>query len=381
MRNILYFTVIILVILISSTAHAFYFTAKGSGAIIDGNTAEAARIAYESAHRRAVTKAMRNVIKLGTEDETAFNRKKSQLLKGPFPYVKGEKEINRQMIGSGLTIEIQIDVDLNELKKYLGRNGVLAGQAHKANKGEFPAIVVIINEDIGGKNNPNPYSARVIRQFLIDNEFEVVDERLMEKSINHDRAVQALYNNDIKSAQAVALQYGAGVVVTGRASAQKSGIQSGSMTVQGASITLEAIKADSAKILASASAEGHYPHINTLTGSQKALEEAAGKAASLLVEGITAGLKSTSQSVLVSVSDINYQQLTVLKQIFERDFPQISYIKQKSFNGRVSKLDITVDGSVAAFTDTLARHNFGTFKLEVINFSPDKVDLVLQMKN
>ncbi len=356
------------------------FTGKGSAVVVGDDKLSAVKLAYQAALKKSVSEAMKSLIQKGTEDEVNFNLKRSELLQGPFEFITEEEQISNYMDGQFLTIVLRISVDRNKLSRYLGQKGVLATQSKKKKQQEFPSVMTLISEELNGQINYSPYSSVVVNQALLDKSFDVVDEKLVQKSIKHDQAVQALLNNDPKAAQALALQYGSGMLVSGRAVAQQSAIESGGMKAYGANVTLNAIRADTGQVMATASADGAYPHINMITGSKKAVEEAAKKAVDDLIEKIEKGFESSSESVEVTISNITYPQMVILKKILMRDFEEISSIKQKSFSGQIAKLDIQSDSSATTLSEKIALKDFGTFMLNVLNCSPGKIDLNLKMK-
>jgi len=357
------------------------FTGEGSAFVVDNDKVGAVKLAYQAALKKAVSNAMESLIRKGSKDESNFNLKKAELLKGPFDFVIKEEQISNTLEGQRQTIMIRIDVDERLLTRYLGQKGILATQNEERKREEFPSAMILVTEELNGQVNYSPYSSTVIQQALLDKNFDVVDEKIVEKNIKHDQAVQAMISGDLRAAQAMALQYGSGMLVTGRAVAQQSAIESGGMQAYGANITLEAVEADTGRVMATASADGTYPHINAMTGSRKAVEGAAQKAIDDLIKKIEKGFETSSESVEISVSAITFAQLAVFKKILKRDFQEISAIKQKSFNGQVAKLDIKIDSGTTDFIERVALKDFGTFKLKVLNFSPGKVDFILRMND
>jgi len=355
------------------------FIGRGKAVVINKDRGTATKIAYQSAKKKALTEAMRSFIYQGRKDEVNFNRKKPQLLKGPFPYIQSERQVSNNLQGKLLNIAVEIKVDMKGLERFLGKEGVLVTENKQKKKSEFPDIMVIISEEISGTINTVPYTTALISDYLIKKEFEVIDENIVRKNISQEQAVQAVSGN-MAAANAVALQYGAGIILTGKTAVQQSSLKFGGMQSYGANITLRAIKADTGDVLAAASADGSFPHINAMTGSRKAAEQAARKAVQKIVKDLENSLESTSNGIIITINPVNYKQLAIFKKILKRDFQDISGMKQKSFISKVAKLDIQYEGGIAYFADEVALKDFGTFTLEVIQFSPGKIDLKLQMK-
>ena len=355
------------------------FVGKGAAVVIHDDKEGAETLAHDAARRRALTEAMRSLLQKGQKDEMNFNRLKPQLLKGPFPYVNDEAVILSEQQGKMLNVEVAVSVDMKKLKQHLGREGVLVTEYKERKKSEFPAVMVLITEEISGHVNTVPYTTAVVSNYLIKNGYEVLDERIVQKNITQEQAIQAANGNQA-TANAVALQYGSGIVITGKTAVQQSALKSGGMQAYGANITLRATKADTGDVLATASADGSFPHINAMIGSRKAAEEAAKKAIVSMVRNLEESMESSSNDIVVTISPINYKQLAIIKKILKRDFESISTIRQKSFVGKIAKIDVQIEGSITEFVDKIALRDFGSFTLDVLQFSPGKVDLGLRLK-
>jgi hypothetical protein len=356
------------------------FTGNGTALAIAGNEVDAEKLAYQAALKKAVSNAMESLIQKGTKDEINFNLKRHQLLREPYPFVKSQKTLSKNRDGKLLNIRMAVEIDQKKLSRFLEKEGVLAHKTIQRRKADFPSVMVILVEEISGSINTFPYSSRVIVDAFVKGNYEVVDETTIRKSIKHDQAVQGVLRGDSKAALAVALQYGAGMLITGKAVSQKAALKSGAMQPYTANIALQAIQADSGRIIASAAAEGSYPHISSVTGSKRAIEDASRKAVDQLLKDIEKGLEYSEETILTSISGINYAQLAILKKILVRDFETISSIKQKSFAGSVAKLNLKINTSPEAFSESVVLKDFGTFRLDVVSFSPRKIDFVLKMK-
>jgi hypothetical protein len=290
-----------------------------------------------------------------------------------------EVEILSEQQGRMLNVQVAVSVDMKKLKRHLGREGVLVTEYKQKKKSEFPAVMVIITEEISGNVNTVPYTTAVVSNHLIKNGYEVLDEMIVQKNITQEQAIQAA-NGNRAAANAVALQYGSGIVITGKTAVQPSGVKSGGMQAYGANTTLKATKADTGDVLATASADGSYPHINAMTGSRKAAEEAAQKAIVSMVKNLEKSMESSRNDIVMTISPINYKQLAIIKKILRRDFENLSKIRQKSFVGKIAKIDVQIEGSITDFVDNIALKDFGSFTLDVLQFSPGKIDLGLKLK-
>lgn len=363
-----------------ASSESITFTGKGTALVIAGDEFGAEELAQKAALKKAVSNAMESLIQKGTKDEINFNLKRTKLLKEPYPFVKSKKTLSKSRDGKLLNLRMAIEIDQKKLSRFLEKEGVLAHQTIQRRKADFPSVMVILVEEVSGSVNTFPYSSRVIVDALVKRNYDVVDETAIRKSIKHDQAVQGVLRGDSKAALAVALQYGAGMLITGKAVSQKASLKSGAMQPYMANVALQAIQADSGRVIASAAAEGSYPHISSVTGSKRAIEDASRKAVDQLLKDIEKGLEYSEETILTSISGISYAQLAILKKILVRDFETISSIKQKSFAGSVAKLNLKINTSPEAFSESVVLKDFGTFRLDVVSFSPRKIDFVLKMK-
>ena len=359
------------------------FSGNGSAIVIEGDQNRAEKLAHQSALRKAVSQAIESVIQKGTKEELQYQVKKSDLLKEPYPYLVSQKVIESAVEGKLLTVSIEIQVDSEALIRFLGQQGILAERIEEEKRKELPLIMVLVGEEINGKEHRPSFCGTMLTKSLLDEGFSLVDEEAIKQSIQHDKAVQSLLRGNQKAAAAMALQYGAGIVITGRAIVTKSELKSGAMQVHGANVTLQALHADSGEIFASAIGDGSYPHVNMVTGSQKAIEEATQKALKSLLEDFQQQLETSASTILVSISGITYEQLAYLKKILRETtrFPDLTDIQQKSFQGQVAKLQFTITNSPQEFADHLATYDFQKFALNVLSYSPRKIDFVLKLKS
>jgi len=359
------------------------FSGSGTAIVIEGNQANAENLAHHSAMRKAVAKTIEGIIEKGTKEELQYNVKKAELLKPPYPFVENQKTVQSKVEGKLLTVSVDIQVNLDALTRYLGQHGILVGRTEERKRQELPVIMVLVGEEINGREHRPSFCGNMLTKILLDEDFSLVDEEAIQQSIQHDKAVQSLLRGNTKAAAAMAMQYGAGIVISGRAVVTKSDMKSGPMQVHGASVVLRAFHADSGEIFASATGNGSYPHINRLTGSQKAVEEATQQAARSLLKDLQEKLEHAGSTLLVSISGITYQQLAYLKKILREQtrFPDLAAIQQKSFQGNVAKLQFTITNSPQDFADHLATYDFKKFSLNVLSYSSRKIDFALKLKS
>lgn len=380
MKKILQIMFIVGIFSFVSNVYAKDYKGEGKAVIINGNQKEALKLALTSAIKKSVSAAMEELIK-DSGDQKKYYLNKGELLKKEFDFIDNQNVIDQKQEGKFLSIKTNISINEAKLKSFLEKEGVLISKRKENKKNEFPAIMVVNIEELNGNINKIPYSSRIIRDTLRKKGFEIVDESVLRKSLMQDKAIQAVVAGDLKAAQSIALQNQAGILITGRSVVTASAMKSGGMQVYGANVNLEAVKSDSGSIIASGSGDSSYPHINSEIASKNALEAAAQKAVDQLIKGLESSLEEFNDSMIVSISGLNFEQLAIIKQILKRDFKEIDNLKQITFLGDIAKLQIKVKINASEFADNIALKDFGTFKLKVLNYSSSKLDLKLQTKN
>lgn len=359
------------------------FQGIGTAVVISGDKDSAVKIAQQAALQKAISQAMESQIQKGTKEELKYNVNRQGLLKGPFSFITQQRVLKTEIQGKLLKVFVGIHVDSNRLLQYLGQQGILAHRMEQRKRKEFPPIMVLVSEEISGKEHTPSFSRNILSKTLLENQFELVDEQAIAHSIEHDKAVQSLLKGNQRAAVAMALQYGAGIIISGRATVHKAALKSAGMQVYGANVVLQAYHTDSAEIFASASADGTYPHIHMLAGSRKAIEEATDKALKSLLKDFQRQFETSESKLLVSISGITFRQLEYLKRILKDPgrFPSLSDIKPKSYQAKVAKLQFTITNSPQEFIDEMATYDFGKFALDVLSYAPRKIDFALRIKS
>jgi len=353
------------------------FTGIGQAVIIESDEASAGEIAQRAARSQALNQAMDSYVAAGQVDRHQYNLKKGEILRVGQNFITGERVISRDVQGSLFQVSLEIEVDMDALGRALGLRGLATREQLERKRRDKPTAVVIVAEEINGALNSFPYSVKVIQERLLDQEYPLIDKTSASRAAKNDQAVPAVLNHDLGSARAVALQFDAGLMITGRAVVQKSAIQAGGMQSFGANVVLSAIAPDTGRVLASSSAAGSYPHVNAITGSRLAVEEATAKAIDQLLLKIEQQAHDLGTPLRLTISDINFQQLAILKKILQKEFPQVASIDTRGFAGDIARLDVELAGSTVEFSEALALKDFGGFRLKVLSQSNEKLDVVL----
>lgn len=361
-------------LLLNLPAEADVFLGLGQAVLVNDDRASAQELALKVARSDALGKAMEAYVANAGVDKHRFNIKKGELLAGGRAFVRDERLTSARFESPLLRVELELDIDMMLLERALGGEGLISSERAASRKQARPRTMVLVAEEINGGMNSFPYSAQIIQKQLLSADYEVVDSTAAKAVNAHDQAVLAVFNNDSASARAMALRFDAGMTITGRAVVQKSALSAGGMQSYGANVALTAIQSDTGRVLASATESGTYPHVNAITGSRLAIEEASQKAIAELLAKLAATDQQLATDVRLNIDGVNYEQLAILKQLLERDFPSLISMKTLGFGGDVARLQLALGSSSSEFAEALARKNFGSFKLRVLSQSNAKID-------
>ncbi len=166
------------------------FSGSGTAIVIEGNQSNAENLARHSALRKAVAQAIEGVIEKGTKEELQYNVKKSELLKSPYPFVEAQKTLQSKVEGKLLTVVVDIQVNIDTLTRYLGQHGILVGRTEKRKRQELPVIMVLVGEEINGKEHRPSFCGNMLTKMLLEEEFSLVDQDAIQQSIKDDKGVQ-----------------------------------------------------------------------------------------------------------------------------------------------------------------------------------------------
>jgi len=129
------------------------FMGTGTAVVLGDDQDSAISLAQPSAVRKAVSQAIESMIQKGTKEELQYNIKRQELLKGPFPFVTDQRVVGSERQGKLLRISVEIQVDSEALLQFLGQQGILAHRMEQRKRKELPPIMVLVTEEINGKEH------------------------------------------------------------------------------------------------------------------------------------------------------------------------------------------------------------------------------------
>ncbi len=354
-------------------------TVVGVGSILNNDMAAARDQAIDDAMRKAVQQALGTFIKSETLVQN-YQLVDDRILSWSAGYVK-KYDIVREGKVPIDTYEVQMraTVNLSELRL---DDDALAALIEKEN----PRVMVMIAEQNIGETNYLRYfdvdlsaAETAIIEVFRSKGFEVVDQAQAKENQQRDIILSALDGN-AKSAAAIAAALQAEMIITGKAIAKvATGFNMGGMKSCQANLTTRIVSADDAKIIATASENAAYPHIDEVTGGTMAIQKAAKKCAETLVTKVAAEAQKrfyNTTTVNLRVQGYrNYSELQKFSNTLKYYLRGVKEVFQRSAAGGYANFDIKIVGNAKQLARELGNKKLSPFIVEVTGATANRVDI------
>ena len=332
--------------------------------------------AIEQAKREAVATGIGMLLISETEIEN-FQLKRDQIITRANGFVKNWHELSSSVEIDGthrVKIEAEVTAMFDEMIKDQMALQLLLQWLKK------PRFMVVLEEDNMGDKG-SIVATTEINRVLKDKGFDVVSAQ-QTKAILHQREALMAIDGDPVAAVAIATQYQAEIVVTGRARATKGegmGKMLGGMTSGQAVISASVIRTDTGDILATDTEEGKKVHISPETAGAEALTEAAGKLSDLLIAQAIKGWgleQSNVKTVVLHIEGIEMRsQKNAVIQELEDEIAFVSSVNQRQFGGGILELGVDISATTDDLADELDGRSFGDFRLVITGETPNTLTL------
>jgi hypothetical protein len=352
---------------------------EGVAAIVNKAVAPARDKAIDDALRKAVEQAVGTMVTSDTLTEQ-YKVITDKILAQTAGYVQRYKVLSEKAEGDLYRVKIQAEVARGNLQNDLRALGLLHVQAEK------PKVMVILEEKVMGVFGTTAFedvgqAESTLIERLLASGFNVVDPQTVKANLSRDQALRIL-EGDNNAAAAAGLQYGAQIVITGRAFSKNAGGRILNTQLQSLQATLQAraILTDSAKIISSRSEQGRQAHIDEVQGGALAIRQAMQRMAEPMINDILAQWRSevygrSREVTLVITSLVSYRHLSAIKTFLEKEMQGIRSINQRSFIAGNAELMVDYGGKASNIADELANRKFTGFRLEPTNVTPSRVDV------
>lgn len=360
--------------------------AKGLGAIIGGDQAKAADDALASALRSAVEQVVGTMVQSNVLVEN-YQVVEDQIYSRTQGYVKSYQVLSQTPRDNTIMeVTVRAIVKKSNLENDLNAIGLLIQQKNK------PRIMVLVDE----KNMDSHYyydhydlntTANQLTNKFLEKGFTFVDKEVVLRKLQRE-SVQAALDGDTRSAESIARESGAEVLIMGKAVAKEASggpavlRQSGMVSCQ-ATLNLRAVRADDGTIIAVTSQQAPAVHVDNVTGGTQALTKAADLAANDLTTKI---LKVWQQDVYsgttiqMRVMEVpSFADLSKFRDMLKTHVRGVQNVYQREYSGGTALLDLDVRANASQVADELGRKDFSPYRVQVVNFSQNYLVIKLNL--
>lgn len=362
--------------------------AKGIGAIIGGDEAKARDDALASALRNAVEQVVGTMIESSVLVDN-YQVVEDRIYSRTTGYVTGYQIMNEGRRSDTIyDMAVQATVKKANLEADLAAIGILIGRKNK------PRVMVVVEErnmdhhSWGAWVDLNTTETELTNRLMAKG-FTFVDRGVALRKVESD-ALLAAIGGDAATAQAIARESGAEVLILGKAvSKAASGgarvVREAGLVSCQATVNLRAVRADDGRILGTVTQQAAAVHIDQMTGGTQALIKASEPAVETLTKQILAAWSAdvySSASVQMRVLEVDsFNDLIQFKNLLTANIRGIQNIYQRDFSGRSAVLDMDVRGDANQVASELAGKDFSPFDVEVVSVSQNAIAVKLHRRN
>jgi hypothetical protein len=240
-----------------------------------------------------------------------------------------------------------------------------------------PRFMVFLHEDIGGQQETT-YAETEIGRLMGERGFDIVSRQQTSALQQRSTELALLTEQDVNKAIAIAAEFGAEIIVTGRADVNLlTGATLGNRKSGQANLTAQVIRTDNAQILAQNTFHGKRTHIEAETAGMLAIKDAAQQLANYLMrETIHRWSKEQAgaRAVSLRINGVKYAQRSKIEKHIKAQ-RGVQSVDRRSFTSGVAVLAVQYEGMIEDLGGVLDGHEFGGFSLEIIGDSPNGFEL------
>jgi hypothetical protein len=259
---------------------------------------------------------------------------------------------------------------------------MLSASTLVARQTRTPRFMILIDE-----KNMGTYSMgdaeQVLDQYLIAKGVDVVDAELIKTQVNRDRVLQAMTSGP-RAAAALGLSFGADVIIVGRAIAKGSAdrVQDTSFRSYQATVSLKAVRTDTAEIMTVDSATAAKIHVDDIQGGSRAIRAATSLIAGRMMPRILSrwSLAGNSQphKIRLMIGNVDQVwQVAAVKKLLRKQIQGVDDVVQRSFVSGVAIFDVYWKGACQQLAEALTVASPRYFRIRVVGVTDGKLDAKL----
>ena len=354
---------------------------SGKGIIVDQNQANARNEAIENAMQIIVEHAVNLII---DSDRIINNYEllKQKIFLRSSRYIQSYRSFyeNPDMSLNQFEVGLQAVVSMGNLKSDLVLLGFIEEEAQK------PKMLVIIEEKIGLQaieyGDKPTVSEIALKQNLQGTGFQFIDTGPVRKDTRKEHIEQTVSNNS-KAAAALGFQYGANVVIAGKAIVQektRTGMMGAVQNFLQANISVSVIDVKTESIIVTGSENN-----TALLGEEsladvhsRLINETCRKLSAQFMDKLAAYSPKSheaSSKMYLTIENVTVPQLLMIRSRLHSEPGRVVRFSQKSFINKVAKVEVDFTGDMDSLVDIIVRGNYETFMLKLSDLTANKVSL------
>ena len=249
-----------------------------------------------------------------------------------------------------------------------------------------PLIMIVLPEYYRGNSMQYPSGETEVIRLFIEQDFPVIDQNQIQTIRYKDEAKRAA-QGDVAAAVALGNQFEAEIIIVGEAMSRRVPTRvPGKIISCNAQLVVRAIQTDTAKILATHNLTGKGLDLNEQSAAQKALRQVGGKMAEYLIGEInhkwnqmTAGL---TRSLTLKIVNVTFKELLLFEDALHKRIPSVQKVHRRYFDvsGKITEIEVTIAAASEQFVRELALIEFKDFVVEVLNQTPQVLDIRINQK-
>ena len=253
----------------------------------------------------------------------------------------------------------------------------------RADKAMLPKVMFLIDEKSLGTIATSEVEAQATSMLKAIG-VQIIDQDMVRANLKKDQQMLKAVG-DNRGAAALAVQYGADVIIVGEAVAKPSArrIAESNLRTYEAVVTLRAVRVDNSETIASGSDTAAIIALEDVSGSSKALKAASTKALDILVPAMIKEWRNAAKpagiakSSLINMTVGGVDQAWKLKAIREklRGMSVLKDVVQKSYTMGVAIFDIESSMPAEELSEKFVMEPPDGLKFQILDVSRAKIQL------
>lgn len=344
---------------------------KAATVVVDNDLDAAREAAIAEARRRCVKTVLRSDLLSPKQCRQHTDVLDKLFLTDPDAYIARFEIRNEEIIDDGQRYQVSVSAKIrrNAMNVALLENGIGDIFAMVAK----PTVMVLVLERLETRTRGTRATETVLVKLLREKGFKVIDPQ-QRKLIELRNGLFAEKTGGVQAALQIAMAFKADYLVHGTAEVTSSNPLAGTdLKARFANMALRIVEASSARVLATEKAAGQSKHIDELTGSNWALEEAAKKAGEIVVAQFEKILRKEileGAEVVVDMYGLDFASQAGEAESILKEIDSVSRVSLRFYYQGIAQFELKCGGTASSLADAMRDAEVDGELLEVLETLP-----------